>query len=181
MKGSKLQIAIAFTKGHPLLASLTGIATLVATVLAILNSLNDLRSPTKTVKVEFEEAQLSKIASLMKPEVVSPPVISKPAAAVSNTPSPHRDAENNPLQLSDKQSRFSKLADADVSVIFNNFQGRQFAKLTVAAAGKEPVFLPVHGAGQSLTFASKAGEYIASVVNVDFDSKTLEVRVSKKN
>ena len=157
-----------------------GIIGTLASLVAIIVGINSLINPTG---VNVEVIQITQIASATKHTVARQPAIAieRPAAPLAPKPTPLASEENNPLQLADKQSRFSKLADADISAVFNNFQGRQFAKLTVAADGKEPVFLPIHGAGQSLTFASKTGEYIASIVNVDFDSKTLEVRVSKKN
>lgn len=134
-----------------------------------------------TATIKINEDQFKQLVPSTKQVVAQPPAIAKLTTPPAPKSPPATSEENNPLQLTDKQSRFSELADADVSAVFNNFQGRQFAKLTVAAAGKEPVFLPIHGAGQSLTFESKTGEYIASVLSVDFDSKTLEVRVAKKN
>ena len=135
--------------------------------------------PASTVTDEKQSQQSSlptKSAQAQQPETTK--IAPQPQ---SKTPRTTSGGEANLLQLADKRSEFIEMADADVSAVFNNYQGRLFAKLTVSPYGKESIILPIHGAGQSLTFESKTGEYIASVLSVDFENKTLEIRVSRKN
>ena len=117
-------------------------ATIIGTgiaIVALYYTVQTFHTPPSPAVPKTEIPQAPKNASQAKPVVNPPQTTTKP------TIPPAASEESSPLQLTDKQSRFSKLADADVSAVFNNFQGQQFAKLTVAASGKEPVFLPIHG------------------------------------
>ncbi|WP_417910413.1 hypothetical protein [Candidatus Electronema sp. PJ] len=79
--------------------------------------------------------------------------------------------------LHENQPHSIKAAKTDLSIVFNKELG--MVTLTIAPAGKEEITLPTVGIG-SQEFASSTGVFLVHVLNVDWNSRTVTVQVSRK-
>ncbi len=116
------------------------------------------------------------------PKIETPPV--KPAAVPKPKPPVIHKAVQEPADpqeytIGENKSELVKEAKARLSVSFHDDTGATTAKITIAPAGKEKITLPTVGSG-SQEFASSAGVFLVHVLNVDWNSRTVMVQVSRK-
>jgi len=154
-------------------------------ILALIVSMFDLLDwvPTKTVTVvkmppvQLDEQQFDKLSLIIK-NGQDKAIIPTPKQPIkANTPIPKKHT----AVISDMQSIMIDHANTYISVSFKKVLSKNFAKLTVAPIGKKPISLPIYNSGQYLEFNSNTGGHIATVLNVDFSNKKIEVGVSKVN
>uniref|UniRef100_UPI00405782FB hypothetical protein n=1 Tax=Candidatus Electronema sp. TaxID=2698783 RepID=UPI00405782FB len=116
------------------------------------------------------------------PKIETPPV--KPAAVPKPKPPVIHQAVQEPADpqeyiIGENKSEFVKEAKARLSVSFHDDTGEITAKITISPAGKDSIVLPSVGIG-SQEFASSTGVFLVHVLNVDWDSRTVTVQVSRK-
>ena len=116
------------------------------------------------------------------PKIETPPV--KPVAEPKPKPPVIHKAVQEPADpqeytIGEKKSELVKEAKARLSVSFHDDTGEITAKITISPAGKDSITLPTVGIG-SQEFASSTGVFLVHVLNVDWDSRTVTVQVSRK-
>jgi outer membrane biosynthesis protein TonB len=116
------------------------------------------------------------------PKIETPPV--KPAAVPKPKPPVIHQAVQEPADpqeytIGENKSEFAKEAKARLSVSFHDDTGEITAKITISPAGKDSIVLPTVGSG-SQEFASSTGVFLVHVLNVDWNSRTVTVQVSRK-
>jgi outer membrane biosynthesis protein TonB len=116
------------------------------------------------------------------PKIETPPV--KPAAVPKPKPPVIHQAVQEPADpqeytIGENKSELVQEAKTRLSVSFHDDTGETTAKITISPAGKEKITLPTVGIG-SQEFASSTGVFLVSVLNVDWDSRTITVQVSRK-
>lgn len=79
--------------------------------------------------------------------------------------------------IGENKSEFIKEANAGLSVAFHDEY--KTASITIAPAGKQAVVRPVLN-GYTEEFTSSTGTFLVNVLNVDWDSRTVTVQVSRK-
>ena len=107
----------------------------------------------------------------------------KPAAAVQQPPSIHEEKEPSVPQeytIGENKSEFVKEANTRLSVAFHNIGSEETASVTIAPSGKNAIILPTVGGGSSKEFTSSTGIFLISVLNVNWNSRTITVQVSRK-
>ncbi len=82
-------------------------------------------------------------------------------------------------QQSYKKAQFIEAAKTRLSVAFHNIGGEETSGVTIVPAGKDSIVLPTVGSG-SQEFASSTGVFLVHVLNVDWNSRTVTVQVSRK-
>ena len=82
--------------------------------------------------------------------------------------------------IGENKSEFAKEANARLSIAFHNIGGEETASVTIAPAGKNAIILPTVGGGSSKEFTSSTGVFLVSVLNVNWNSRTITVQVSQK-
>ena len=116
------------------------------------------------------------------PKIETPPV--KPAAVPKPKPPVIHKAVQEPADpqeytIGENKSELVKEAKARLSVSFHDDTGEIIAKITISPAGKDSIVLPTVGIG-SQEFASSTGVFLVHVLNVDWNSRTVTVQVSRK-
>ena len=116
------------------------------------------------------------------PKIETPPV--KPAAVPKPKPpvihqAVQEHADPQEYTIGENKSEFAKEAKARLSVSFHDDTGETTAKITISPAGKDSIVLPTVGIG-SQEFASSTGVFLVHVLNVDWNSRTVTVQVSRK-
>jgi outer membrane biosynthesis protein TonB len=122
-----------------------------------------------------------------EPKAISPKIETPPAktAAVPKPKPPvihqavQEPADPQEYTIGENKSEFAKEAKARLSVSFHDDTGEITAKITISPAGKDSIVLPTVGIG-SQEFASSAGVFLVHVLNVDWNSRTVTVQVSRK-
>jgi hypothetical protein len=117
-----------------------------------------------------------------------PPKIETPPEKTAEVPKPkppvihqavQEPADPQEYTIGENKSEFAKEAKARLSVSFHDDTGEITAKITISPAGKDSIVLPTVGIG-SQEFASSTGVFLVHVLNVDWDSRTVTVQVSRK-
>ena len=119
---------------------------------------------------------------VIPPKIETPP--EKPAAVPKPKPPVIHKAVQEPADpqeytIGENKSELVKEAKARLFVSFYDDTGEITAKITISPAGKDSIVLPTVGSG-SQEFASSAGVFLVHVLNVDWDSRTVTVQVSRK-
>lgn len=107
----------------------------------------------------------------------------KPAAAAQQPPVVHEKKEPSGPQeytIGENKSEFAKEANARLSVAFHNIRDEETASVTIAPSGKDSIVLPTVGGGSSKEFSSSTGFFLVNVLNVNWNSRTITVQVSRK-
>ncbi|WP_420208103.1 hypothetical protein [Candidatus Electronema sp. JC] len=118
----------------------------------------------------------------ISPKIETPP--EKPAAVPKPKPPVIHQAVQEPADpqeytIVENKSELVKEAKTRLSVSFHDDTGEITAKITISPAGKDSIVLPTVGIG-SQEFASSTGVFLVHVLNVDWDSRTVTVQVSRK-
>ncbi|MCW5205372.1 hypothetical protein VU08_00340 [Desulfobulbus sp. F5] len=82
--------------------------------------------------------------------------------------------------IGDNKSEFVEEANTNLSVKFHNIGGEDTAIVTITPDVKEQIILPTVGSG-SKEFSSSTGIFLFHVLNVDWNSRTVTVQVSRKS
>ncbi len=109
---------------------------------------------------------------------------SQPAAGVQ---SKQKQSIENPMPpsgpfsatLHENQPQLIDAAKTSLTAAFYNNTGAITAKLTITPDIKEQITLPTVGIG-SKEFASSTGVFLVHIFNVDWNSRTITVQVSRK-
>ena len=157
-------------------------ATLVASVLIpeMRNcfGLKDGNTPAPVLPAPTPQPESKAIS----PKIETPPV--KPASVPKPKPPVIHKAVQEPADpqeytIGENKSELVKEAKARLSVSFHDDTGEITAKITISPAGKDSIVLPTVGIG-SQEFASSTGVFLVHVLNVDWNSRTVTVQVSRK-
>jgi len=82
--------------------------------------------------------------------------------------------------LHENQLQRIEAAKTSLTAAFYNNTGEITAKLTITPDGKEQITLPTVGSG-SKEFPSSTGSFLVHILNVDWNSRTITVQVSRKS
>ncbi len=129
-------------------------------------------APTQSVPVPQPELKT------IPQKIETPPV---KQAAVSKPPVIYGAKEPAGPQeciIGENKSQRIEEAKTDLSIIFN--EEYKIVTLTISPDGKEQITLPTVGIG-SKEFASSTGVFLVHILNVDWDSRTIMVQVSRKS
>ncbi len=98
----------------------------------------------------------------------------EPTPVVQETPSPTE------YTLAEHKRQFVAEANTNLSSAFNTVAGEAIASLIISPIGREP--LPIRAVlnGRSHEFTSSAGVFIVTVLDIDWEGKTVAVQVSRK-
>lgn len=81
--------------------------------------------------------------------------------------------------LYENQPKFVKEASTTLSVAFHNIKGEKTASVTIVPDGKQSSNHAVLN-GYDEKFTSSAGDFILHVLSIDWNSRTITVKISKK-
>jgi hypothetical protein len=82
--------------------------------------------------------------------------------------------------IHDNQSCFVEEAKTNLSVAFQDIDGQEFVRLTIAPIGKKTSFRAILN-GYTEEFTSSAGVFLVQILNVDYDNKKVSIQVSRKS
>ena len=121
-----------------------------------------------------------------EPETISLKIETPPAKSAASSPKPpavHEEKKPSGPQeytIGENKSEFAKEANTRLSVAFHNIGSEETASVTIAPSGKNAIILPTVGGGNSKEFTSSTGVFLVSVLNVNWNSRTITVQVSRK-
>jgi hypothetical protein len=168
-----------------IIALLSFIAAVLALVVTVTTpelrnffGLKDGNTPAPVLPAPTPQPEPEKIP----PKIETPPA--KPAAVPKTKPPVIHQAAQEPAgpqeyTIGENKSELVKEAKARLSVSFHDDTGEITAKITISPAGKDSIVLPTVGIG-SQEFASSTGVFLVHVLNVDWNSRTVTVQVSRK-
>ncbi len=117
-----------------------------------------------------------------EPKAISPKIETPPAKPAALKPSVFHKAKeaDGPQEctIGENKSQRIEEAETDLSIIFN--EEYKIVTLTISPDGKEQITLPTVGSG-SKEFASSTGTFQLHILNVDWNSRTITVQVSRKS
>jgi len=79
----------------------------------------------------------------------------------------------------ENQPQFVAFAKTHLSIQFQNVGGEEFVSLSISPQGHQSIIKAVVGS-DTFEFESSTGTYSLSVLNIDYQSRTISVQVSKK-
>ena len=176
--GKKWDVNLILTFIGVIIALLAVVVTITTPELRNFFGLKDSNPPAPVLPAPTRQPEPKTIP----PKIETPPV--KPAAVPKPKPPVIHQAVQEPADpqeytIGENKSELVKEAKARLSVSFHDDTGEITAKITISPAGKEEITLPTVGIG-SKEFASSTGVFLVHVLNVDWDSRTVTVQVSRK-
>lgn len=122
----------------------------------------------------------------LEPKKLQPKPETQPteSAGVQQAPAAH-EAVKEPIgpqeyTLGENKSELIQEAKTKLSVAFRNIGGKEIARVTITPDVNEQIILPTVGIG-SKEVSSSTGVFLVQILNVDWDSRTVTVQVSRKS
>ena len=152
----------------------------VAAVLAILiGAIVTLATPELR---EFFGLKEDKPAPVVQEAPSKPAASAPPKPAAQTPPAISKDKLPSPVEytLAEQKRQFIKEANTELSFSFNSIDGVSIVSLIISPVGKTPLTRAVLN-GRSHEFTSSAGVFIVTVLDIDWEGKTVAVQVSRKD
>ena len=141
-------------------------------------------------------ATLTLLATFTVPEIRNffgleeEPIPSPPEVRLLPDPKPMSTVQKVPVEvpvpptpteyaIHDNQSRFVEEVKTNLSVAFQDIDGQEFVRLTIAPVGKK---LSVRAVliGYAEEFTSSIGVFLVQILTIDYDEKKVMVQVNRK-
>ena len=176
--GKKWDVNLILTFIGVIIALLAVVVTITTPELRNFFGLKDDNTPAPVLPAPTPQPE----SKVIPPKIETPPV--KPAEVPKPKPPVIHQAVQEPADpqeytIGENKSELVKEAKARLSVSFHDDTGEITAKITISPAGKEKITLPTVGIG-SKEFASSTGVFLVHVLNVNWNSRTVTVQVSRK-
>lgn len=172
--GNKFDMNQLLTLVGVIIALLAVVVTITTPELRDFFGLKDGNTPAPVLPAPTPQQE----PKIIPPKIETPP--EKPAAAAQQPPVVHEEKEPSGPQeyiIGENKSEFIKEANARLSVSFHDEY--KTASITITPAGKQAVVRPVLN-GYTEEFTSSTGAFLVHVLNVDWNSRTITVQVSRK-
>lgn len=94
----------------------------------------------------------------------------------------HKQSKLEPqtkYSILETQSQFVTFAKTQLSIQFQNYSGEEFVSLYISPQGHQSIVKAIVG-NDTFEFKSSTGIYFLSVLNIDYQSRTVLVQVSQK-
>ena len=98
-----------------------------------------------------------------------------PACPPPSTPTPDAIPQTE-YSIFENQPQFIPFAQTRLSIQFQNVGGEEFVSLSISPQGKKSAVYAIVG-GKTIEFDSSTGKYSLSVLNIDYQAKTISVQV----